>query len=459
MGSQFLQSYVTEMSKYTDAPTIFHRANGYTMLSAIFSEYRYRYYLDGGVPAPWPNLWTMLIGDSGGPRKSTTVNMMLELLSIMYPKVKGPDEMTPEGLAAAMQKRTREESEMSANLFLVFPEMGTMLASAGRDFNLALKPMLLDFFDTKPEYRKQLSQREFMVKRPRVSICGALATELLPEYTTGRDWLGGFMSRFLVIRGEVPPTGERELPSSPQHEVYTKLAKKGLDLINEWKKTRQRELKRLREAGEARSICLRMSPGAKKELQNLPPPEQGLDYNMALVLTRAGLHLRRLSAIAQLDLDPTVLEISREAVLRAREELWDQWRADVPNLVSMCFARGKEDFEGDRLPRRMIRVLAAAKDKGASVAELLRSCGLDVQAITGGITALVTAGLATESNEALEDGQPPQRIVKLTPKGFGAAPRLVKFSDPSDAKKSETQKGFSAKEEGYHPLKVKRSPN
>lgn len=451
MGSQFLQSYVTEMSKYTDAPPIFHRANAYTMLSAVFSEYRYRYYLDGGVPAPWPNLWTMLIGDSGGPRKSTTVNMMLELLSIMYPKVKGPDEMTPEGLAAAMQKRTREETEMSANLFLVFPEMGTMLASAGRDFNLALKPMLLDFYDTKPEYRKQLSQREFMVKRPRVSICGALATELLPEYTTGRDWLGGFMSRFLVIRGEVPATGEKELPSSPTNDVFQDLAKKGLKLVDEWKKTRRRELKRMRAAGEKGGICLRMSPAAKKELLNLPPPEQGLDYNMALVLTRAGLHLRRLSAIAQIDSDPTTLEISREAVLRAREELWDQWRADVPNLVSMCFARGKEDFEGDRLPRRMLRVLSASKTKSASISELLRSCGLDVQAITAGVTALVTAGLATESNEATDDGHAPQRVVKLTARGG------TYIETDSPKKKEEVESVSVGNRRGANPMSLKRS--
>ncbi len=103
---------------------------------------------------------------------------------------------------------------------------------------MALKPMLLDFFDTKPEYRKQLSTKEFMVKRPRVSILGALSTELLPEYTTGRDWLGGFMSRFIVIRG-VQTSKPMMLPSSPTRELYRGLASKANKVLTQCKKTRK----------------------------------------------------------------------------------------------------------------------------------------------------------------------------------------------------------------------------
>ncbi len=167
---------------------------------------------------------------------------------------------------------------------------------------------------------------------------------------------------------------------------------------------------------------MKLSKDAKKMLLDLPPPEQHMDYNMALVLTRADLHLRRIAAIAQIDSDPESLEIGKDAMLRARDELWDQWRADVPDLVSMCYARGREDFEGDRLQRRVLRVLASAGDRGVTFAELLRSCGLDVQHMSNGVMALVTAEMATESN--VEGPHGPQRLIKMLPKGVAMVGRL-----------------------------------
>ncbi len=389
------------MVKYTDAPEVFHSANAVTLLGAALTRQRYRCLLAGGVPARWTNLWTFVVGDSAESRKSTTVNMAAEVLSRAMPELRAPDDGSPEGFAKDFVDKDRKNAGDAAG-FLLQSEMGMFLMNMQKDYARPLKGMLMDFYDVPVVYRKRLSKDEFSVERPRFSMLGAVATELLPTLTTSEDWLGGFMNRAMLIHGKRDRLLERA--QTPPETLYRSLANGMLSTLSAWRKTRMKAQKALPKGGDRKSFLFDFDDDALKEMKVLRKGhKKPKDPNVVLLLGRADVHIVKLAAIHQISMDPESRVISKAAVRNAWP-LYDHWWRYAPGIMETAFARGREDLEGDRLARRLLRHVREAGPEGATDVELMRSTVFSLDHFTKAMASLEAAEEVVKRD--MGDGQP-----------------------------------------------------
>lgn len=427
MSSNFLRAYVTEMSKHTDAPEIFHVGAAYTVAAAQLTRKQYRVILDG-VPPRWVNLWTILTGDSGHSRKTTCVEMANALLLRVDPGQRAPDDGSPEGFLQDLMERQRDPNGGGPNTLLVLPELVYWLGAMDKQYARSFKGMLTQLYDTQPVFKRRLASKVFTLEHPRVSMLGGIAFEAVPTMTTTQDWLAGFMGRAMVIYA----TSTRSLPapSTPSDEAYDGLAKSLRDTLSVWKKTRSGARKKAREAG-SRDFVMPFEDTAKKEMYDVPPlPTDG---NLRIALGRAPLFLQKLSAVEQVMEDPTSEVIQKSAVLRAKK-LWHYWYDGMPALLDLVYARGDEDFAGDRLPRRTLRFITAS---GGSVRYdvAMRGVALDHSLFAKAIETLVAANLIVR--EKTEAGGP-EMLRAVSPDEAEA------FHAAADAAKAEANAGAAA---------------
>lgn len=402
------------MAQYTDAPDIFHTANAVTLLGACLTRRRYRCQLAGGVPTRWTNLWTFVVGDSAESRKSTTVNMAAEVLSRAMPELRAPDDGSPEGFAKDFVKKENRAKGDAAGM-LISSEMGAFLMNMQKDYARPLKGMLMDFYDVPVVYRRTLSKEEFSVERPRFSMLGAVAIELLPTLTSAEDWLGGFMNRALLIEARRTRTLDRA--GTPPEQVYRDLSNKLLATLAVWRRTRMREQKKVKEANTDRKVFLfDFEDEALKTMKAYKKKhKKHADPNVTLLLGRGDIHFIKLAAINQVAMDPERPTIS-EAAVHAAWPLWDYWRKSAPGIMELAFARGNAEMEGDRVARKILRNLAGVGPQGMYETALMRATVLSWEHFNKAMTSLTAARLISR----IDDGSGDTRIA-LTDGGEEAA--------------------------------------
>jgi len=387
----FLRAYEAAMVQYTDAPSIFHRGLATSLMGAALTTFDNRCLLYGGTSRRWTNIWLLVIGDSGRSRKTTTVHMMAEVLSRMEcgSELRAPDDGSPEGFAKDFVARERRQKGNAASL-MVQGEMYSFLSSLMKDYMKSMKAMLMDFYDCPIIYKRTLSKEEFSVKRPRFSMVGGLASELLPSMTTSDDWLGGFLGRCLLIHAGSNTV--LDSPGTPPPALYTKLARNADDTLRVWRKTRMTEQKKLKEKGEKGALFLfdYNDPAQKRVKELLGEYKEVENENVNILRSRAPLHLQKLAAIEQVCLDPTSPLITAAAVDSAAV-LWKHYMDGAPLLLQGSFARSNADLEGDRLPRRILRVVRDAPN-GVDEVKLMEATVLDWEKFQKAMQTLEAAG-------------------------------------------------------------------
>lgn len=385
MGN-FLREYEKQMSQFTDAPDAFHTAAASTVLGSLLTTFPYRLKLAGGTGERYPNLWTFLIGDSANSRKSTAVNLAAEVLHRAYPELRAPDDGSPEGFAKDLVSKNGRLDGNAASL-MIQSEMGNFLANMAKDYNTGFKTLLMELYDTPALYRRKLSKDEFQVPRPRVSILGALAVEFMPTMLTAMDWTNGFMGRALLVYGRRTRTLPH--PKTPSNATYRDLARQLMATCRTWKLTRKKMMKR-----DGRDWAMDYEPAALKyadEMRKRHCPD-GNDINVLTLRGRASIHLQKLAAVEQVSMDPEAMCITREAV-DAAWGLFYHWWEHSPTLMEGSFSRSNSDVEGDRIPRRILRILTEAGAKGVPEMELMGSVIIDYERFSKALTSLEMMGV------------------------------------------------------------------
>ncbi|TAL42372.1 MAG: hypothetical protein EPN91_08310 [Salinibacterium sp.] len=373
--SLFLRSYESSMAKHTDAPEVFHPACAYAAFGALLTRRKYRCVLAGGVPPRWTNTWVLLVGDSGDSRKTTAISMSHEVMRRVDDTIDAPTDGSPEGLLGWLSKRHQQE-ENNASGIIVAGEFALMLTQYERSYSISMKPLLMELFDVPAVKKRALAKSEFTIPQPRISMLGGVAIELLPTMSTAEDWLGGFFSRCMLIHGV--RTKEMKRGSTPTEAEYLKHADALHGCMRRW---RNNQLKLKRPLFDYDNAAL-------KVVDKLPrPPEEP---NLKMSLARASVHLHKLSAIEQIDENPEAKAIGKKATRRALDYLMEAWWKKVPEVIDECFARGRGDFEGDRLAKRIHRYVIRHDGK-CSWSEVMRGCALKSDEVRKSINSLEDA--------------------------------------------------------------------
>jgi len=249
---QCLEGFLVEYLNYTkhqESPEDFHFWTGLTLLSAAVGR---NIWYDRKYFKIFPNLFTVLVAESGRLHKSTAINMGLDILKHAIPDLTFfAEKITPEALIGVLAKRSKEKG--SAVAMIKAPEFATFFGKSIHDPTIL--QILTDYYDN-PDHRSYETKARGVEILTNVSvsmIAGSTPEWIrtsLPEDSIG----GGFTSRlFLIYRTE----SERPPCPFPEFEVDTdthqsrdkciadlksiatmkgafKITKAGVDYLRDW---------------------------------------------------------------------------------------------------------------------------------------------------------------------------------------------------------------------------------
>jgi hypothetical protein len=185
----FLLRYLMWAKPQTDAPLAYHLGVALTLLAATAPADLDIYYAGATEHA---NLFTLIVGRSGEDRKSTAVKMGRKLLERAAPGIIHPEPGSEQGFVDSLQEQPTQ--------LIPYSEFGSFLDKASKSgYFESIKTRYNEAFDCDPIGRTKANGKGTHVENPRVSLLGAVALPYLEDFTTSRDWTGGFMSRWLVI--------------------------------------------------------------------------------------------------------------------------------------------------------------------------------------------------------------------------------------------------------------------
>lgn len=345
--SRFLSLYEEYVSKRTDAPKEFGHAAGLTCLSAVTIGNRW---LTSGLH---PNLYVLLVGPSSRDRKSTSIELMVDILRDVAEKRMGPSDGTPEGLMHHM-RRKRPPAVGNNKLLLTYSEFGHTLASAQRTYSSGLGPLLCQLYDGTSITRVRSGVKPLKVVDPRVSLIGGCAYGMLEKYVSAVDWEGGFFARIIFVRGLTRPNSFPSIPDLNEAE-RSLLRMKLADLIQEL------------EATQGAMALLPETKSLYEDFIRSIPDESG---DPAIVAHRERLinTIPKLALLYQVDEDPKC-SIGLSAM---RKAIW---------FGGTAWASFRDTYmrsSGHPRARLMRRLWRLVDESGGTIAkrDLMRSCHL-----------------------------------------------------------------------------------
>lgn len=184
----FIKKYFEYAEPLTDAPPQFHIPTALTVLSTAVGN---KVYLQLGDKRLYPNIWALILAPSSTHRKTSSMEMGLNLIRGLDPKLLMPNDFSLEALLEHLT--TQPQGIMSYSEFSILLEM------CNRTYLAGLKEILTDLYDCRPLFTRKLKTAEFTIQNPCLSLIGASTTEWLVNKMSEGDIRGGFMARFLYF--------------------------------------------------------------------------------------------------------------------------------------------------------------------------------------------------------------------------------------------------------------------
>jgi hypothetical protein len=227
--TSFVRTYVSWAYHRTDAPLVFALPAALNLLSTN-APIQLCAFNGGRIHA---NTWGMIVGLSGWGRKTTAVEMAMDVQRGVDSTKIGSEPASPEALDLSLSEYPQQS--------LYYEEMGDFLARSHDGYYRAIREKLTKSYDC-PPINKRSAKAKIEVPNPRLSILGGVTPSYLETWTNENDWQGGFLGRWAVFYGQV----ERFYPRpQPAHELY------------EWLVARMQQL-----AQHPAGPCAGMTPGA-----------------------------------------------------------------------------------------------------------------------------------------------------------------------------------------------------
>jgi hypothetical protein len=189
----FIEDYIDWAGSLGDAAEQYHQAGALVILSSLLS---------GSVRLPTsfgtvkPNLWFMILADTTLTRKSTAMDIAMDLLEEVDPSVILATDGSIEGLMTSLSTRPGQPS-----IFLRDEFSGLLEAITKKDYYAGMAETLTKLYDGKLQ-KRVLKKEVIEVKDPTLilfaggiknKVCGLLTTEHVSS---------GFVPRFVFITAE-----------------------------------------------------------------------------------------------------------------------------------------------------------------------------------------------------------------------------------------------------------------
>lgn len=203
----FIERYIEWASSLGDAATQYHQAGAFTILSALLSG---RVALPTSYGNIVPNLWFMILGDTTLTRKSTAMDIAIDLLMEVDADSVLATDGSIEGLMQQLEARPKRPSIFLRDEFSGLLEMITK-----KDYYAGMAEVLTKLYDGKMQ-KRVLRKETVTVRDPILLILAGGIRNRVQALLTHEHVSSGFIPRFIFVTAESdtsrikplgPPTG------------------------------------------------------------------------------------------------------------------------------------------------------------------------------------------------------------------------------------------------------------
>jgi hypothetical protein len=213
-AGQWLDEYIAYgLAVSPMTPAFFHESAALWLASMIIAR---RLVLKMPYDQVYPNMFVLWLAGTTLYRKSTGLNIALELAREICPFLLAAQDTTPEAFLSDLsgsepanysamtpdeQKIWQQERNFAAQRGWALDEISSLMAGAGRDYNRGLLEALLRFYDCTERYtRSTRGQGRIVVKNSYLSILGATTPAALAEHFAAATlWSNGWWPRFAIL--------------------------------------------------------------------------------------------------------------------------------------------------------------------------------------------------------------------------------------------------------------------
>lgn len=186
----FIEDYIDWAAGVGDAAQAYHQAGAFVCLSGLLAG-RVRLPTSYGIMVP--NLWFLLLADTTLTRKSTAMDLAIELLVDIDSDVVMATDGSIEGLFSALSFRPSQPS-----IFLRDEFSGLLDQMTRRDYYAGMAETLTKMYDGKFQ-RRQLRREVIEVRDPcLILFAGGIKTKVL-QLLQYEQVTSGFIPRFIFI--------------------------------------------------------------------------------------------------------------------------------------------------------------------------------------------------------------------------------------------------------------------
>jgi hypothetical protein len=369
----FVERYIEWASGLGDAAIQYHQAGAFTILSALLSG---RVSLPTSYGIVVPNLWFMILGDTTLTRKSTAMDMAVDLVMEVDQDVVLATDGSVEGLLQQLEARPKRPSIFLRDEFSGLLEMITR-----RDYYAGMAEVLTKLYDGKMQ-KRVLRKETVTVRDPILLILAGGIRNRVQSLLTHEHVSSGFIPRFVFITAESDTSRIKPLGPPTARDVGNKdvLIREMEELVDFYGQSKKIAIRALGESiSSNQGFYAELSPEAWSRYNKLEADlvSCGLSSEKPDLMTplfdrlaKSGLKGAVLIAAArQRDERVVVEEIDILHAIRYVE----QWRAYAIEVVNGI---GKTVFERD-----LDKILQAViRRPGIGRAQLMQSYHLTAQA-------------------------------------------------------------------------------
>lgn len=194
--STFVERYIAWARTLGDAAPQYHQASAFILLSC---------FLSGTIVLPTsfgkviPNLWYMILADSTITRKSSAMNIAVDLIEEIDESLTIATDGSLEGLATALSTRPGKVSFFPRDEFT-----GLMEQVTKKDYMAGMPEFFTHLYDGRSQLRR-LRKEEFKIKDPRLVIYAGGIKSRMQALVSQEHVLSGFLPRFVFITAKTDP--------------------------------------------------------------------------------------------------------------------------------------------------------------------------------------------------------------------------------------------------------------
>lgn len=204
----FVERYIKWATNLTDAAPQYHQASAFIILSALIS---------GAVTLPTsfgtvrPNMWFMLLADTTLTRKTTAMDIGMDILYEIFPDALMANDGSPEGIMSALKNRP-----MMPSIYLRDEFTGLLEQMSSRDYMAGMAEHFTKLYDGK-SIKRVLRKEEIMVKDPVLIIFAGGVKTKTKQILNEEHVSSGFVPRFVFITAVADPSRVR--PVGPPLQI------------------------------------------------------------------------------------------------------------------------------------------------------------------------------------------------------------------------------------------------